>query len=272
MLLDAGRLADVVMSASADNNGTGKLQGKVAIVTGASRGIGRSVARTFAEEGAKVVINYNSSGTEAESLRDEIVRRGGDCLLFKCDVSKSREVKEMVAATVVKYGRIDVLVNNAGIIIRNKILETTEEDWDRTMDVNLKSAYLCSREVAPIMLGQKSGKIVNVSSISGLNGPPSTVEVPAYTASKSGMIGLTRSLAVNLSPFVNVNVVCPGLTITDMSKSMTEEGKNLRKQETPLKRFGAPDEIAKAVLFLSSADSDFITGETLVVSGGRPIT
>ena len=249
-----------------------KLQGKVAVVTGASRGIGRAVAKMFAEEGAKVVANYYASTKEAESLRDEIVDLGGDCLLFKGDVSRSGDVKAMVAAAIAKYGRIDILVNNAGIIFRKKILESTEEEWDRTIAVNLKSVYLCSKEIAPIMLKQNGGKIVNISSISGINAPPAAVEIPDYSASKAGVIGLTRALAINLGPTVNVNVVCPGATVTDMISSMTEEGRNLRRQETPLKRFGKPEEIAKAVLFLSSSDSDFVTGETLVVSGGRPIT
>ena len=126
----------------------------------------------------------------------------------------------MVAATVAKFGRVDILVNNAGIIFRKKILESTEEEWDRTIDVNLKSVYLCSKAVAPLMIGQKHGKIVNISSISGINGPPSAVEVPDYAASKAGVIGLTRALAVDLAPFVNVNVVCPGAVETDMLGTM----------------------------------------------------
>jgi 3-oxoacyl-[acyl-carrier protein] reductase len=249
-----------------------RLDGKVAIVTGASRGIGRAVAWMFAEEGAKVVANYYSSTREAEALRDEIERIGGDCMLFRGDVSKAKDVKEMVGATLAKYGRIDILVNNAGIIFRKKILESTEAEWDRTMEVNLKSVYLCSKEVAPIMLQQRGGKIVNVSSISGINGPLSALEIPDYSASKAGVIGLTRALAVDLGPSVNVNVVCPGATETDMISAMGEEGRSIRKQDTPLKRFGKPEEIAKAIFFLSSADSDFVTGETLVVSGGRPVT
>ena len=249
----------------------GKLKGRVAIVTGASRGIGRAIAKGLADEGAKVLVNYNSSSKEAEDLSREIAQGGGEAITFKADVSKSKDVAAMVAATVAKFGRVDILVNNAGIIFRKKILESTEEEWDRTIDVNLKSVYLCSKAVAPLMIGQKRGKIVNISSISGINSPPSAVEVPDYAASKAGVIGLTRALAVDLAPFVNVNVVCPGAVETDMLGSMTEEGKRNRMAETPLRRFGRPEEIAQAVLFLASDESDFVTGETLVVSGGRPV-
>jgi 3-oxoacyl-[acyl-carrier protein] reductase len=254
------------------SSGSGKLTGRVAIVTGASRGIGSAIARRLGQEGAKVVVNYNASSKQAEETQREIAEKGGESITFKGDVSNSREVKAMVEATMARFGRVDILVNNAGIIFRKKILESTEEDWDRTMDVNLKSVYLCSRAVAPIMIQQKRGKIVNISSISGLDGPASALEIPDYTASKAGVIGLTRTLALNLAPFINVNVVCPGAVETDMLGAMSEEGRRSRIVETPLKRFGRPDEIAAAVLFLASDDSDFVTGETLVVSGGRPVT
>jgi 3-oxoacyl-[acyl-carrier protein] reductase len=248
-----------------------KLPGKIAIVTGASRGIGRAVAKMFAEEGASVVINYNKSPERAESLRDEIVAMGGDCLICQGDVSKSEDVKKLVSAAMEKYGRVDILVNNVGISFRRRLLESTEEDWDTTIDVNLKSVYLCSKEVAPIMLDQKKGKIVNISSTCGLPAPPVAMEICAYVASKSGVIGLTRALAVNLAPYVNVNVVCPGMTFTDAMDTMSKEGQAIRMSETPLKRFGQPEEIAKAVLYLASSDSDYVTGENLVVAGGRPM-
>ena len=253
-------------------SGKGKLEGRVAIVTGASRGIGRAIARKLAEEGAKVVINYNSSAKEAEELQRQISEEGGESITYRADVSNSKDVGGLVEATMNKFGRVDILVNNAGIVFRKRILEATEEDWDRTMAVNLKSVFLCSRAVAPIMIGQKRGKIVNVSSISGVNGPPSAVEIPDYTASKAGVIGLTRALAVDLAPLVNVNVVCPGAVETDMLATMTDQARTARIAETPLRRFGRPEEIAAAVLFLASDDSDFVTGETLVVSGGRPVT
>ncbi len=249
----------------------GKLKGKVAVVTGASRGIGRAVAMKFGEEGANVVVNYNSSSQEAENVRREIVKKGSDSVVFKADVSNSGDVAKMIDATMAKFGKVDILVNNAGMIFRKKFLESTEEDWDRTMEVNLKSVYLCCKAVAPIMLKQKRGKIVNISSISGLSSPPSSIETPDYAASKAGVIGLTRSLAVNLAPYVNVNAVCPGATETDMVQTMGENGRRLRIEETPLKRFGRPEETALAILYLASNDSDFVTGATLVVSGGRPV-
>ncbi len=251
------------------STGDGKLGGKVAIVTGASRGIGRAIAKRFSEEGAKVVINYNSSAKEAEELQREVARHGGESLAVKADVSNSKDVKSLVDATIAKFGRIDILVNNAGIIFRKKILESVEEEWDRTMDVNLKSVYLCSKAVAPVMIQQKRGKIVNVSSISGLNAPPSALEIPDYAASKAGVVGLTKALALNLAPTINVNVVCPGATETDMLRQMSDAARTARISETPLGRLGRPEEVADAVLFLASDDSDFVTGETLVVSGGR---
>ena len=254
--------------ASGKNKG---LDGKVAIVTGGSRGIGRAVCTRFAEEGAKVVINYNMAAQAAEDLHRELNQKGHESIVLKGDVSNSRDVGSLVEKTLARFGRIDILVNNAGIIFRKKILESVEEEWDRTMNVNLKSVYLCSKAVAPVMISQGGGKIVNVSSISGLNAPASALEIPDYAASKAGVIGLTRALALNLAPTINVNVVCPGATETDMLGSMTEEGKTLRLAETPLRRFGRPEEIAEAVVFLASDASDFITGETLVVSGGRPL-
>jgi len=197
--------------------------------------------------------------------------KGAEAVVVRGDVSNSRDVTSLVEDTLSTFGRIDILVNNAGIIFRKKILDSVEAEWDRTMDVNLKGVYLCSKAVAPVMLRQGGGKIVNISSISGLNAPASALEIPDYAASKAGVIGLTRAMALNLAPTINVNVVCPGATETEMFGTMTEEGKKLRLAETPLGRFGKPEEIAEAVAFLASDASSFITGETLVVSGGRPL-
>lgn len=245
------------------------MHGKVAIITGSSRGIGRATARLFAEEGAKVVINFNRSEKEATSLADEINSGGGETLLAKADVSKVDEIKRMIQKVVEKFGRVDVLVNNAGMLIPAYFLDSTEEMWDRTLDVNLKSAYLCSKEVAPIMLSQKSGKIINIASISGLAERTGVNNTP-YVVSKAGMIGLTHSLAVNLSPHVNVNAICPGLIETDMAATIfTPERKTTIIQEYLLKRIGRPEEIASAALFLASDDSDFITGEIITVAGGK---
>jgi len=245
-----------------------RLQGKIALVTGASRGIGRAIAKLFAEEGAKVVINYGRSEREASSLAEEIKKQGGEVLLVKADVSKSQEVKEMIKKTIDRFGRIDILVNNAGILIQAPFLESTEQMWNKMMDVNLKGSYLCAKEVAPVMLKQKSGKIINISSVSGLAQKSALGNVP-YAASKAGVIGLTRSLAVNLGPTINVNAICPGLIETDMSASLPPERRRIPVEEAPLQRIGRPEEIAYAALFLASEESNFITGEVITVSGGR---
>jgi 3-oxoacyl-[acyl-carrier protein] reductase len=272
LMINNDTKAAIYVSSSQISHGGRRLEGKVAIVTGASRGIGRATAKMFAEEGASVVINYHSAREQAEELQKEIAALGGISLLVKGDVSSAKDVKDMVAATIAKFGKVDILVNNAGIVFRKKFLESTEEDWDRTLDVNLKGMYLCSKEVAPFMLKQKSGKIVNISSIGGLPSPPVALEVVAYVASKAGVIGLTRALAASLAPYVNVNVVCPGYTITDSVSDTDEEWRATRIRETPLKRSAQPEELAKSILFLASSDSDFVTGENLVVSGGRPMT
>ena len=245
-----------------------RLQGKIALVTGASRGIGRAIAKLFAEEGAKVVINYSRSEKEAASLAEEIKQQGGEALLVKADVSQAQEVKEMIKKVADEFGRIDILVNNAGILIQSPFLESTEEMWDTMMAVNLKGSYLCAKEVAPLMLKQKSGKIINISSVSGLAQKSALGNVP-YAASKAGVIGLTRSLAVNLGPTINVNAICPGLVETDMSASLPPERRRIPVEEAPLQRIGRPEEIASAALFLASEESDFITGEAITVSGGR---
>ncbi len=245
-----------------------RLQGKVALVTGGGRGIGRSISKLFAEEGAKLIINYNRSEREARSLAEELMKFGQETLLAKADVSRSDEVKEMISQAVKRFARIDILVNNAGVLLPEPFLESTEETWDKTMAVNLKGAYLCSREVAPIMLKQGKGKIINLSSISGL-AERTAVRNTAYVVSKAGIIGLTRSMAVNLGPKINVNAICPGLTETDMIVALGSEPVRAGKEDAILKRIGKPEEIAYAALFLASDESDFITGEMLTVSGGR---
>jgi len=245
-----------------------RLTGQVAIVTGASRGIGRAIAELFAYEGAKVVINYNTSEKEARGLADKIRKQGGEAICVKADVSKYDEVKRMVETTLRTYGRIDILVNNAGLLVAKDFLETDENEWDRTMDVNLKGAYLCSKEVAPIMLKQEKGKIINMSSNSGLY-HPSAMRFAEYVASKAGMNGLTKALALRLGPHITVNAICPGWIKTVMVPETDPEIERKILDETALKRYGTPEEVAASALFLASSDADFITGELLIVAGGR---
>ena len=244
------------------------LDGKVAIVTGASRGIGRAVAERFATEGAKVAINWVRGEAEAQSVAAAINKDGGQALPFRADVSNSGDVRELVEATVERFGRVDILVNNAGVMVAKSVLDTDEEDWDRTIDVNLKGAYLCSKAVARVMLGQKAGKIINMSSNSGLY-HPSAMRFTEYVVSKAGMNGLTKAMALALGPNITVNAICPGWIKTEMIEDIAPEVERAILAETALGRWGTPDDVAGAALFLASKDADFITGELLIVAGGR---
>jgi 3-oxoacyl-[acyl-carrier protein] reductase len=192
-----------------------RLDGKVAIVTGSSRGIGKAIAERFAAEGAKVTVNWVGKEREAQAVVDSINKSGGEALSVRADVSKSSDVKGLVRATLDKFGRVDILVNNAGVMFTKSVLDTTEEEWDRTIDVNLKGAYLCSKEVAPVMLRQEAGKIIMMSSNSGLY-HPSAMRFTEYVTSKAGMNGLTKALALALGPHITVNAICPGWIKTDM--------------------------------------------------------
>jgi 3-oxoacyl-[acyl-carrier protein] reductase len=245
-----------------------RLSGKVAIVTGASRGIGYAIAKRFAREGARVVINYNNSKSGAAKLLREIRKSGGEGMIVKADVSSSKEVKEMVKKTLDKYGRVDILVNNAGVMYTETFLDADDDVWDKTIDVNLKGAYLCSKAVAPVMIRQKRGKIINVSSNSGLY-HPSAMRFVEYVVSKAGMNGLTKALALKLGPYINVNAVCPGWIKTDMVSTIDPEVERAIIDETALKRYGTPEEVANAVLYLASSESDFVTGELHIIAGGR---
>lgn len=244
------------------------LENKVALVTGASRGIGRAIAQLFAEQGAKVGINYLSAEKEAQSLLEEIQNSGRRALLVKGDVSRKEDVERIVKQVLVEFGRIDILVNNAGLHYALDLFETDEEMWDRTIDVNLKGTYLCSKTVAPLMLQQKGGRIINVSSNSGMY-HPSAMRFAEYVASKAGVNGLTKALALRLGPYVTVNAVCPGAIVTEMTAFRDSEANKILIDETPLKRLGEPRDVANAVLFLASDMASFITGELMLVSGGR---
>jgi 3-oxoacyl-[acyl-carrier protein] reductase len=246
------------------------LEGKKAIVTGGSRGIGAAIVRAFIEQGADVLVNFNSS--ERKAL--ELVRsfsdpgNGARAVPFRADITKISEIKTMVQKAEDEFGRIDVLVNNAGIIYRKNFLTSTEAEFDRIMAVNVKGPFFCSQEVAPLMIKQGKGKIINISSISGL-AQPSGLSYPDYAASKAAIIGLTRSLAVNLGPEILVNAVAPGTIPTDMTALLSEAQLAKAREEAFTKRLGAPEDIANACVFFASDESDFITGEVLAISGGR---
>jgi 3-oxoacyl-[acyl-carrier protein] reductase len=244
------------------------LEGRVAVVTGASRGIGRAIAELFAAVGARIVVNYTASEKNALAVVESIRNRDGGAMQVRADVSKYPDVKRMVTTTMQTYGRLDILVNNAGVHISKDFFETSEDEWDRTIGINLKGAYLCSKEAAPIMLKQKYGRIINISSNSGLY-HPSSMRFIEYVTSKSGMNGLTKALALRLGPHVTVNAVCPGFIKTEMVADTDPEFEKKILDETALKRTGTPKDIADSVLFLASSAADFVTGELLIVAGGR---
>jgi 3-oxoacyl-[acyl-carrier protein] reductase len=243
-----------------------RLAEKKAIVTGASRGIGAAIALAFAREGADVLINYVSRDKDAQETYAAIQAFGRSPLLFKGDVSDSSQVKAMVEMALAKWGRIDILVNNAGITHVATPFETTEEDWDRVMRVNLKSAFLCSKAVLEPMVKQGGGRIINISSVVGKSGGIAGL---TYATSKAGMIGLTKSLATHLAPHnILVNAIAPALIDTEMLRWRTEEQWKETIASIPLKRLGDPMDMAEAAIFLASNGGNFITGATIDVNGG----
>ena len=243
-----------------------KLKDRVAIVTGAARGIGKAIAWAFVREGASVAL-VDVEKTGLETLQMEIGRKGGQAVAIPCDVSKASEVKQMVDHVQRTLGRIDILINNAGIIRRGTIETVTEEDWDRVMEVNLKGPFNCSKAVVEIMKRQGYGKIVNVSSIAGKMGD--ITSAPGYGPSKAGMDALTKSLARQLAAYgIHVNGVAPHAIETEMSAEWSPEKRKAIVDAIPLKRLGKPEDVAEAVLFLASDAAAFITGEIIDVNGG----
>jgi len=247
---------------------TRRLDGKVALVTGGSRGIGRAIAERFAAEGAVVAINYRAEADMAANIVAAIERDNGTAISVRADVSQSDDVERLVRTTVERFGRIDILINNAGVHIAKPVLETTEADWDLTMRVNLKGPWLCSRAVAPLMIERRAGTIINMSSNSGLY-HPSAMAYTEYVASKAGLNGLTKAMALALGPYVTVNAICPGWIRTDMVEELDPAVHDRILGETALARWGVPEDVAAAAVFLASADAAFITGELLIVAGGR---
>lgn len=243
-----------------------KLQNKIALITGASKGIGKSTALLFAKEGAKIVVNYASSKKEACSVVDEIKKIGSEAIAIKCDVSKEDEVKEMINQTISKFGKIDILINNAGVVFDVPFFEKTVEQWKRTMDVNLLGTFLCSKYASKQMLKKNNGKIINISSSNGIDSfSPDSMD---YDASKAGVIILTRGLAKELAPNIQVNSVAPGWVNTEMNKDLPQDFVEEETEKIYLKRFAKPEEIAKSILFLASDDASYITGSILKVDGG----
>jgi 3-oxoacyl-[acyl-carrier protein] reductase len=242
------------------------LENQVAIVTGGTKGIGRAVSILFAEEGAEVVANFSKDVAAAEDLMKEAKSRGLRIRLFKADVTQFDQVKEMVEETFAQYGRIDILVNNVGLIRDNFLMLMSDEDWDSLIKTNLSSLFYCSKAVIRKMIPQRRGKIINISSISGILGTSGQTN---YATTKGGVISFTKSLARELGSFnIHVNAVAPGLIESEVVSKMPKEKVEAIIKSSSLGRMGKPEEVAKVVLFLASEYSDYITGQTIIVDGG----
>lgn len=253
-----------------ENKGSaGELAGKVALVTGAGRGIGRGIAGKLAAQGAVVLINYNGSQQRAREAAEEIIKAGGSAECIGCDVSDFTACGEMVDNIIKKYGHVDILVNNAGVTRDNLIMRMSEEDYDRVLDINLKGAFNTIRHLSRQFLKQRSGKIVNISSVSGVLGNAGQAN---YSASKAGLIGLTKSVARELaSRGICVNAVAPGFIDTEMTQALPEKAREAGVAAVPMGRMGSVEDIAELVAFLAGGRSDYITGQVICVDGGMAI-
>ena len=237
---------------------------KVIIITGASRGIGRATAKLLAQSGYKVIANYNKSEEKAKELQEELKQEGRDIDIFKADVSKREECKALVEYTIKKFGKIDVLVNNAGISIWGPFLDVTDEEWKNIVDVNLYSVFVMTQEALKHMIQEKNGSIINISSIWALVG--SSCEAP-YSVTKAGVDGLTKSLAKELGPSnIRVNSIAPGAIDTDMNKNLSIEDRKVLEEETPLGKIGKPEDIARTIKWL--VEDEFTTGQVISPNGG----
>lgn len=242
------------------------LTGKVALVTGASRGIGRAIALTLAEAGADVAINYSGNEAKAMEVVAEVEKLGRKAIAIKANVANAQEVEDMVNQVLDSFGKLDILVNNAGITRDNLIMRMKEEDWDAVIDTNLKGVFNCIKAVTRPMMKQRSGRIINISSVVAVAGNPGQAN---YTAAKAGVIGLTKTTAKELaSRGITVNAIAPGFIETDMTDVLSENVRSEMMKAIPLGRLGKPEDVAKAVRFLASPDADYITGQLLHVDGG----
>lgn len=238
----------------------------VAVITGASRGIGSAIAIALAESNMKIVVNYLNSEDEAANLVEKI-NGVSEAVKVKADISNPDEVKYLLNESLQKFERIDILVNNAGAVVRPGDWQSiTPDEWLKTIDINLSSVFYCTKAFSTVFMQQKSGKIINISSTYGITG---AAPVIAYTAAKSGVINLTRSFAKELAPYITVNAVAPGNIDTDMTRGAGQEFIDFVVNETPLKRLGTPEDVANTVNFLASSKADFITGQIIVVDGGH---
>ncbi|CVM86159.1 3-oxoacyl-[acyl-carrier-protein] reductase [Bacillus altitudinis] len=242
------------------------LTNKTAVVTGASRGIGRSIAIDLAKSGANVVVNYSGNEAKANEVVDEIKALGQQAFAFKADVSNAEEVQALMKQAVDTFGSIDILVNNAGITKDNLLMRMKENEWDDVININLKGVFNCTKAVTRQMMKQRSGRIINVASVVGVCGNPGQAN---YVAAKAGVIGLTKTTAKELaSRHITVNAVAPGFISTDMTDKLDENVQTEMLKQIPLARFGAPEDISNVVVFLASEGAGYITGQTIQVDGG----
>ena len=241
---------------------------KIVIVTGASKGIGREIAITLARKGFKVIANYNKSKKEAIELQQELKKENIEIDIFQADVSKREDAKKLVEGTIKEYGRVDVLINNAGIEEYKMFTDETDEDWNKVINTNLYSAFVMCQETIPNMVHNKKGCIINISSTWGIVG--ASLEV-IYSISKAGLDGLTKALAKELGPSnIRVNSIAPGIIDTDMNKNLKEEDKNKIIEEIPLEKIGKPSDVAKCIEWL--IEDEYTTGQIISINGGWVIT
>ncbi|APJ10851.1 3-oxoacyl-[acyl-carrier-protein] reductase [Bacillus safensis] len=242
------------------------LTNKTAVVTGASRGIGRSIAIDLAKSGANVVVNYSGNEAKANEVVDEIKALGQQAFAVKADVSNAEEVQSMMKQAIDTFGSIDILVNNAGITKDNLLMRMKENEWDDVININLKGVFNCTKAVTRQMMKQRSGRIINLASVVGVCGNPGQAN---YVAAKAGVIGLTKTTAKELATrHITVNAVAPGFISTDMTDKLDENVQTEMLKQIPLARFGAPEDISNVVVFLASEGAGYITGQTIQVDGG----